>query len=240
MTAAYADVSKLIDHALLLPNLDRAALESGLALARAYEVASVCILPYYVSRAREALSGSSVLTSTTIGFPHGATSARAKLAEAESALDDGADELDALVNVSLALSGEWKAVSAEIDALTRACHARGRKLKVIFENAYLDESRKRALCHICGELGVDWVKTSTGFGPSGATLADVELMRRESPPHVQVKAAGGIRELDTVLRFRPLVTRVGTSHTHTILNEWRRRLELPELTVAATAGGAAY
>lgn len=238
MTAKYAEIAKLIDHALLLPNLDQPALEAGLGLARAYEVASVCILPYYVRRAREALSGSSVLTSTTIGFPHGATSARAKVAEAEAALDDGAEELDALVNVSLVLSGDWKAVASEIDALARACHERGKKLKVIFENAYLDEQQKRTLCRICGDLSVDWVKTSTGFAPSGATLQDVELMRHESPAQVQVKAAGGIRDLETVLRFRPLVTRVGTSHTHTILNEWRRRLDLPELTPASTTGGA--
>ena len=228
MTAAeYAEIAKLIDLALLLPNLDREALESGLELARVYDVASVCILPYYVRRAREALSGSTVLTSTTIGFPHGATSTRAKLAEAEAALDDGAEELDALVNVSQVLSADWEAVTHEVEALTKACHRRGRKLKLIFENAYLDDAQKRTLCRLCGELGVDWVKTSTGFAPSGATLADVELMRAESPERVQVKAAGGIRDLETLLRFRPLVTRVGTSHTQSILDECRRRLDLP-------------
>ncbi|HET9931126.1 MAG TPA: deoxyribose-phosphate aldolase [Polyangiaceae bacterium] len=238
MTAAdHAEIAKLIDHALLLPNLDRSALESGLALARSYEVASVCILPYYVRRAREALAGSSVLTSTTIGFPHGATSTRAKLAEAEAALDDGAEELDALVNVSQVLSGEWQSVAREVESLVTLCHQRGKKLKSIFENAYLDDGQKRTLCRICGELGVDWVKTSTGFGPSGATLPDVELMRAESPPHVQVKAAGGIRDLDTLLRFRPLVTRIGTSHTQTILDDCRRRMGLPAMRLDSSVGG---
>lgn len=239
MTAfEYAEIAKLIDHALLLPNLDRKALESGLELARVYEVASVCILPYYVRRAREVLSGSSVLTSTTIGFPHGATSTRAKLAEAEGALDDGAEELDALVNVSQVLSAELKPVAHEVEALAKACHRRGKKLKLIFENAYLDDAQKRTLCKLCGEVGVDWVKTSTGFAPSGATLPDVELMRAESPRHVQVKAAGGIRDLDTLLRFRPFVTRVGTSHTQSILDECRRRLNLAPLTLGGDAGVA--
>ena len=231
--AQYGEIAKLIDHALLLPNLDRTALESGLELARRYDVASVCILPYYVRRAREALTDSSVLTSTVIGFPHGATSTRAKIAEAESALDDGAEELDALVNVSQVLSGAWDAVRREVAELVACCHGRAKKLKLIFENAYLDEVQKRSLCRLAGELSVDWVKTSTGFAPSGATLADVMLMRAESPAHVAVKASGGVRDLDTLLEFRPYVTRIGTSHTRAILEEWRRRLELPALSGSA-------
>jgi len=231
----YAEVAKLIDHALLLPNLDRQALEAGLSLARRYDVASVCILPYYVGRAREALRESSVLTSTTVGFPHGATSTRAKLSEAESALDDGAEELDMLVNVSQILSGEWDAVRSEVAQVVALVHARKRKLKLIFENAYLDESHKRTLCRLAGDLDVDWVKTSTGFGPSGATLSDVTLMRGATPAHVAVKAAESVRDLETVLTLRPFVTRIGTSHTRTILDEWRRRIELPPLSERAEA-----
>lgn len=235
-SATYAEISKLIDHALLMPNLNRDALESGLVLARRYDVASVCILPYYVKRAREALEGSSVLTSTTIGFPHGGNATRAKVNEAECALDDGAQELDALVNVGQVLSGEWDAVSREIRELVLACHGRGKKLKLIFENAYLDDEHKRRLCRIAGELGVDWVKTSTGFASSGATLADVMLMRSQSPAHVAVKAAGGIRDLATLLEFRPYVTRIGTSHTRAILDDWRRRVELPALSNSEASG----
>ncbi|MGC4094135.1 MAG: deoxyribose-phosphate aldolase [Polyangiaceae bacterium] len=220
----------MLDHALLLPNLDSKALEEGIELARLYDVASVCIVPYYVKRAREALQGSSVLTSTTVGFPHGVVSTRAKLAEAECALDDGAQELDVLVNVSWVLSGAWPAVRSEVAALTELTHARGQRLKLIFENAYLNDEQKRALCQLCGELSVDWVKTSTGFGPSGATLGDVKLMRNASPAHVAVKAAGGVRDLATLLELMPFVTRIGTSHTRAILDEWRQRLELPALS----------
>jgi deoxyribose-phosphate aldolase len=244
VSATYAEIAKLIDHALLMPNLDHGALESGIELARRYDVASVCILPYYVQRAREALEGSSVLTTTTIGFPHGGNATRAKVSEAERALDDGADELDAVVNVSQVLSFAWDAVQNEVSELAGVCHGRGKKLKLIFENAHLAETHKRRLCSIAGELGVDWVKTSTGFAPSGATLADVTLMRAASPSHVAVKAAGGIRDLDTLLEFRPFVTRIGTSHTRAILDEWRRRLELPPLSTsqasASDSAGSVY
>ncbi|MFZ5896618.1 MAG: deoxyribose-phosphate aldolase [Myxococcota bacterium] len=236
--ADYDQVAKLIDHALLLPNLDKNALEAGIELARVYDVASVCILPYFVGRARAALEGSSVLTTTTIGFPHGGNSTDAKLAEAKIALDEGADELDMLVNVSRVLSGEWREVRTELAQMVELVHGRGKKLKLIFETAYLDEAQKQRLCELCGELRVDWVKTSTGFGPSGATLADVKMMREASPAHVAVKASGGVRDLDTLLTLRPFVTRIGTSHTRAILDEWRRRLDLPALSGSPTSASS--
>lgn len=221
---SYADIAGLIDHALLAPAMSAAAIDAGLELAQRYAVASVCILPYAVERAAKVLAGSDVRVTTVIGFPHGGQSPRVKRYEAECALADGAVELDMVVNVSAVKSGAWSYVSEEIASVTNVCHERGGKLKVIFENAYLDDSEKVRLCKVCAELGVDWAKTSTGFGPSGATRSDVELMRRSLPDSVQVKASGGIRDLATLLGLRPFVTRVGTSHTQAILDECRALL----------------
>ena len=221
----YPEIAKTIDHSLLKPTHTTAELEAGVRLARDCDVASVCLLPYYVARCAEILAGSSVLTTTTIGFPHGGQAASVKAREAEQALADGASELDMVVNVSRVMSGDYDAVRDDIRAVLEPVRARGQKLKVIFENCYLNDGQKRRLCEICGLLAVDWVKTSTGFGPSGATLADVELMRRFSPATVQVKASGGIRELDALLRFREAgASRVGTSATREILDELGARL----------------
>jgi deoxyribose-phosphate aldolase len=238
MNPTYSDIAKMIDHALLAPTLTVGALEAGLNQARSYAVASVCILPYYVPRTLEALADSGVLTSTTIGFPHGGQARDVKIAEARRALDDGAHELDMVVNVSQVLSGGFDYVSDEVRALVELCHARQRKLKLIFENGYLEDRHKQRLCVIAGELGADWVKTSTGFGPGGATLADVRLMREASPAAVQVKASGGVRDLDTLLSLRPFVTRIGTSSTRAILDEYRLRAGLSPITsVDAPSGG---
>jgi deoxyribose-phosphate aldolase len=221
----YADIAQMIDHSLLVPTLSVEQLEAGCRLAREYEVASVCILPYALRRAAELLAGSAVQPSTTVGFPHGAHATRVKAAEAELALADGGTELDMVVNVSKVLSGDWAYVREDIRVVLEPTHARGMKLKVIFENCYLDDAQKVRLCEICGELGVDWVKTSTGFGTGGATDEDLILMRKHSPPQVQVKAAGGVRNLDRLLRVRELgCTRSGASRTKDILDELRRRL----------------
>jgi deoxyribose-phosphate aldolase len=224
-TYCYADIAKVIDHSLLNPALTVEELEAGCRLAVAYEVASVCIMPYYAARCSEMLRGSTVEPSTTIGFPHGGHRTAIKLAEAEQALDDGATELDAVINISKARSGDWNYVAGEIRRLSELTHGRGAKIKVIFENAYLGDAEKIRLCEVCGEIGVDWVKTSTGYAATGATLDDLKLMRRHSPPRVQVKAAGGVRDLDTLLAVRAVgVTRVGASRTAQILDECRRRL----------------
>ncbi|GAB4238108.1 MAG: deoxyribose-phosphate aldolase [Acidobacteriota bacterium] len=226
----YSDIAKMIDHSLLNPTLTAEQLDEGCRLARRYDVASVCIMPYYLRRAVELLSGSTVKPSTTIGFPHGGHTKETKLAEARQALDDGAEELDAVVNISQVLSGGWDYVRDELRALTELTHERGQKIKVIFENCYLNREQKIRLCEICGELDVDWVKTSTGYGTGGATIEDLKLMRGHSPAHVQVKAAGGVRDLDKLLEVRALgVTRVGASATKQILDECRRRLGLPPL-----------
>ena len=160
---------------------------------------------------RELLKGSTVRATSTIGFPHGGHTTAIKLAEVAQALKDGGEELDAVVNISKVRSRDWQYVSDELNALADATHTGGAKIKVIFENAYLDDAAKIRLCEICAEVGADWVKTSTGYAPSGATLPDLELMRRYSPPQVQVKAAGGVHDLDTVLAMRAIgVSRVGT------------------------------
>jgi deoxyribose-phosphate aldolase len=223
----YQAIAKMIDHSLLNPSLTTRELEEGCALAVRYDVASVCILPYYLARCAELLAGTTVNASTTIGFPHGGHATAIKLAEVRQALNDGGQELDVVINISKARSGDWQYVRNELEQLTECIHAGGAKIKVIFENAYLDDASKIRLCEICGEIGADWVKTSTGYGPSGATLPDLELMRKHSPASVQVKAAGGIRDLDSLLAARAIgVSRVGATRTETILENCRKRLGL--------------
>lgn len=221
----YRDIAKMIDHSLLHPALTDVELEQGCRLAREYEVASVCIKPYAVRRAAEWLAGSDVVVGTTVAFPHGGASLAVKVYEAQTAIADGARELDMVVNIGKVLSRDWDYVRADIAAVVEVAHAEGALVKVIFENCYLQKEHKEALCRICGEVGADFVKTSTGYGDSGATEEDLKLMRRCSPPHVQVKAAGGIRTLERLLAVRALgVTRVGASATKTILDDLRARL----------------
>lgn len=223
----YEAIAKMIDHSLLNPSLTARELEEGCTLAAQYEVASVCILPYYLARCAELLAGTTVNPSTTIGFPHGGHTTAIKLAESRQALEDGGKELDVVINISKARSGDWRYVHDELEQLTECTHGGGARVKVIFENAYLDDESKIRLCEICGEIGADWVKTSTGYAPSGATLPDLELMRKYSPPSVQVKAAGGIRDLDALLTVRAIgVSRVGATRTETMLEDCRKRLGL--------------
>lgn len=236
MDYTYRDIAKMIDHSLLNPTLTAEELEAGCRLALAYDVASVCILPYYLKRCAEILKGSDVKPSTTIGFPHGGHTTAIKAAEARQALADGGEELDMVVNLSAVLSGNWKYVREDIQAVIDVAHGAGKKVKVIFENCYLQDEHKIRLCEICGELRADWVKTSTGYGSGGATDADLMLMRKYAPAHVQVKAAGGIRDLDALLRVRALgVTRCGATRTAAMLEECRRRLGLPPIELSSPA-----
>jgi len=221
-SASLADLAKMFDHSLLQPVLTDAELERGILLARELNVASVCIKPYAVKLAAKLLAGSTVQASTTIGFPHGGHHTAIKVHEAELALADGATELDMVVNIGKVLSGEWNAVAHDIAAVVTVAHAAQAKVKVIFENAYLKEEHKVALCQICGEVRADWVKTSTGYAETGATLEDLKLMRAHSPAHVQVKAAGGVRSYAKLLEVRALgVSRVGATATKAILDEAR-------------------
>src|SRR5437588_3703868 len=221
----YADIAKMIDHSLLQPVLTDAELEEGCRLARKYDVASVCIKPYAVSLAAAILKGSTVAVGTTIGFPHGGHTTAIKVAEAEKALDDGARELDMVVNIGKVLSKDWRYAADDVRAVVEAAHRRKAIVKVIFENCFLQDLHKEQLCRICGEVGADFVKTSTGYGTTGATDEDLQLMRRCASPRVQVKAAGGVRTLDRLLAVRALgVTRVGATATKAILDECRRKL----------------
>jgi len=225
MKFSYMDVAKMIDHALLNPTLTLAELEAGCQMALDYDVASVCIMPFALRHCADVLQGSTVKASTTIGFPHGGHVSGVKRAEAEQAIADGCQELDMVVNISQVLSGNWDYVRQDIGGVSDVAHRAGQKIKVIFENCYLQDEHKIELCRICSELNVDWVKTSTGFGSAGATLDDLRLMRRHAAPHVQVKASGGVRDLDSVLAIRQLgVSRCGSSRTKEILDECRARL----------------
>jgi len=241
MTFTYDGMAKMIDHSLLNPILTVADLEAGCRLALSYNVASVCIMPYYLKRCAELLHGSTVKASTTIGFPHGGNTTAIKLAEAKQAIADGCEELDMVVNISQVLSGQWDYVREDIRAVIDVAHAAGQKVKVIFENCYLKDEHKIRLCEICGDLRADWVKTSTGYGTGGATHDDLKLMRQHSPATVQVKAAGGVRDLDGLLAVRELgVTRCGASRTADMLNECRKRLNLEPITVPTVATPAGY
>jgi deoxyribose-phosphate aldolase len=238
MSYTYADVAKMIDHSLLNPTLRADDLEAGIRLAIAYDVASVCILPYYLRRCAELLKGSGVRASTTVGFPHGGHTTAVKLAEAKQALADGGEELDMVVNISAVLSGQWAYVRDDIGVIVDVTHDAGQKVKVIFENSYLSDAQKIRLCEIASELGADWVKTSTGYASGGATIEDLKLMRAHVPPHVQVKAAGGVRDLDKLLEVRALgVTRCGATRTAAMLDEARRRIGMDVIGLAATPAG---
>ena len=224
-TPTLAELAKMFDHSLLQPVLTDAELEQGCLLAREYDVASVCIKPYAVKLAAKLLAGSTVKASTTIGFPHGGHLTKTKVYESELAIADGATELDMVVNIGKVLSGEWNAVASDIAAVVEAAHAAGAKVKVIFENAFLTDDHKKELCRICGDVRADWVKTSTGYAETGATVADLKLMRANSPAWVQVKAAGGVRTYEKLVEVRAIgVTRVGATATKTILDEARANL----------------
>ena len=220
-----AELAKMFDHSLLQPQLTDADLERGCQVAREYDVASVCIKPYAVRDAVRWLAGSSVLVGTVIGFPHGGNRTTVKMHEARDAITDGAVELDMVVNIGKVLSGAWDYVAEDIRAVTAFAHDRGAKVKVIFENALLKDEHKIKLCEICGAAGADWVKTSTGYAESGATIEDLKLMRAHSPPHVQVKAAGGVRSFETLMAVRAVgVTRVGATATKAILDDAKAKL----------------
>ncbi|MBL8173430.1 MAG: deoxyribose-phosphate aldolase [Bryobacterales bacterium] len=236
MNYTYLDIAKMIDHSLLNPTLRAEELEQGCRLALDYDAASVCILPYYLPRCAQILKGSNVKASTTIGFPHGGHTTAIKVAEARQALADGGEELDMVVNISAVLSSNWTYVSDDIRRVIEVTHDAGQKVKVIFENCYLNDEQKIRLCEICAEWNADWVKTSTGYGTGGATDPDLILMRKHTPAHIQVKSAGGIRDLDALLRVRALgVTRSGATRTATMLEDCRQRLGLPAIRPETTA-----
>jgi deoxyribose-phosphate aldolase len=219
----YYQLAKMIDHSLLKPELTEAEVVTGCELSRKYEVASVCVKPCHVRLAARLLTGSTVAVGTVIGFPHGSHTTAIKAAEACQALADGAVELDMVINIGELRSGHAEYVENDIRAVVEA--ARGRAIvKVILENAYLNEAEKMSACKLAEAAGADFVKTSTGFAPSGATLDDLRLMRAAASPQVQVKAAGGVRTLDAMLAVVEAgCTRVGATATAAILDEYEKR-----------------
>ena len=227
MNYTYEDISRMIDHSLLKPTLTFEDFESGCRMAVVFKAGSVCIQPHYLKRCAQILKGSGVKASTVIGFPHGGHSTAVKVEEAKRALADGGEELDMVCNISRVLSGDWDYVRQDIKEVIDNTHAAGQKVKVIFENCYLTNDQKIQLCEICSELNADWVKTSTGYGTGGATMDDLRLMRKHSAADVQVKAAGGVRDMDALLQCREIgVTRIGASATQAMLDECRLRLNL--------------
>ena len=220
----YLDVAKVIDHSLLRPELDDAFIVAGCELAAEYDVASVCCRPADVARAADILRGTDVQVGTTIGFPHGNHVTDIKVAEARRALADGATELDMVLLIGALRSGRDAEVQADIAAVVEIAHGAGAIVKVIFENAYLTDAEKIRACRLTEAAGGDFVKTSTGFAPSGATLDDLRLMRAHTSPHVQVKAAGGVRTLDALLEVMSVgVTRCGATATAAMLDDFKAR-----------------
>jgi len=214
------DIAKMIDHSLLKPEMDAETVRKGCELALRFDTASVCVKPCDLPIAAEVLRGSDVRLSTVIGFPHGSNRTDIKVAEAERAMDDGAEELDMVLNIGRLISGENDYVQEDIRLVVEAAHRRGVLVKVILENAYLNDAQKKTACLLCESAGADFVKTSTGYAASGATLPDLKLMRATCSDKVRVKAAGGVRTLDAVLACRAVgCTRCGATTTAVILEE---------------------
>lgn len=253
MKYTYEQLAKTIDHSLLHPTMTDQELEEGCNLAAEYQVASVCIKPYAAKRAAELLLGSGVLVGAVIGFPHGNSCTESKRFETELACRDGAAEIDMVINIGKALSGDWVYVERDIRAVCDEAHRRGAMVKVIFENDYLagggvglsGDELKIKLCQISERAGADWVKTSSGYGfvkqpdgsynYKGATEHDLRLMRASVSAKVQVKAAGGVRDLDGLIRVRELgASRCGATATAAMLDEFRRQESAPAGAPAAT------
>jgi deoxyribose-phosphate aldolase len=229
-----AEIAKMIDHSILHPTLTDEDLRRECEVARKYNVASVCVKPYAVKQAADLLSGSDVLVGCVIGFPAGNSSIPVKVFETESACRDGAVEIDMVINIGKALQEEWAYIEEEIKSVAEASHVYGAITKVIFETDFITkDEHKIRLCEICSKVGADYVKTSTGFGfvkgsdgkysYAGATAKDLILMRKHSAPHVKVKAAGGVRTLTELLKFKELgISRCGATATVSMLEEAKK------------------
>lgn len=218
------DIAKAIDHSLLRPELDDAFVEAGCRLAAEYDVASVCVPPVHVSRAATILSGTDVRVGTVVGFPHGYATTETKVAETRQAIEAGATEIDMVLQIGALKSGRDDDVEQDIRAVVEVAHAAGAIVKVIFENAYLTDDEKIRACRLTESAGGDFVKTSTGFAPSGATHHDLRLMRANTLSHIGVKAAGGVRTLDALLEVMAIGTsRIGATATRAIIDEFRER-----------------
>ncbi len=230
------EISKMIDHSLLHPTMTDKELTDGCNIALDYDVAAVCIKPYFVKECANLLKGSNVKVCSVIGFPHGNGTIAAKVFETKLACKDGATEIDMVVNAGKVLGEDWRYVKKEINAINKECIRNGAILKVIFENDFLPKDKfKIKLCKICSIVGVAFIKTSTGYGyikqPNGdynykgATEHDLILMRKYADPKIQIKAAGGVRTLDGLLRVKELgCSRLGASATVAIMEDAKQRL----------------
>ncbi|GGQ57167.1 deoxyribose-phosphate aldolase [Couchioplanes azureus] len=231
------NVAKMIDHALLRPELTPEDVRQGCAVAARYGTASVCVRPADVALAKAALHGTGVLVGTVVGFPHGSTPTAVKVAETHAVVEAGADEIDVVLAIGMLRGGEHAAVRADLAAVVAA--AQGRVVKVILETAYLTDEEKVHACRLAESAGAHFVKTSTGFAPGGATLDDIRLMRAAVSPAVEVKASGGVRTLEALLAlYEAGATRFGTTATEAIVAEQEAlaRGERPAVAAPATAG----
>lgn len=238
-TITYEQFTKVIDHSLLQPQLTEAEVIAGCQLAKQYDTASVCVKPYHVKLAKNLLKDTTVVVSTVVGFPHGSAKIETKLIEAKQALEEGATELDMVINYGQLRSGHLDYVRHEVQLICALAHTHQAKVKVIFENAYLTDEQKIAVCQLCDEAGADWVKTSTGFAPTGANVADIKLMRTNVSDRVQVKAAHGVRTLAAALEMIDAgVTRIGATATATMCEDFKK-WRAGEITIekAEPAGG---
>lgn len=218
------DIAKMIDHSLLRPELTEEDIRKGCEIAKKYKVATVCCNPSALALVSRLLKGSNVKASTVVGFPHGYSKTETKTFEAEQAIKDGAVELDMVINIGRLASYDFDYVKNDIKAVIDIAHRHNVLVKVILENYYLDDELKQIGCELAEEAGADFVKTSTGFAAGGATIEDLELMRKAVSKSVQVKAAGGVRSLDTALKFRDVgATRFGATRTADIMEECYRR-----------------
>jgi len=237
--ATYEGLAKMVDHSLLRPELNDDQIDAGCRLAVEYNVASVCGRPSDADRIVHLLEGSTVAPSSVVGFPHGGATMAVKLYETRDMLRRGITEVDMVLNIGKLLSRQFQYVEAEIDEIARACHDAGAIVKVIFENAYLTDDLKVAACEVCMRCRADFVKTSTGFAPSGATPADLTLMKRTVGNICRVKAAGGVRTLESALEVYALgCDRFGATRSKEILDDWRARLAQATATAVGAPGPA--
>jgi deoxyribose-phosphate aldolase len=214
------DIAQMIDHSLLRPELTEEDIRKGCAIAKKYKVATVCCSPSALGMVSELLEGSDVKPTTVIGFPHGYSSTETKVFEAEQAIKDGARELDMVLNIGRLRSGDLDYVKNDIQAVVEAAHRNNVSVKVIFENYYLTDEQKKIACKLSEQAGAEFIKTSTGFAGGGATLEDLKLMQENVSEKVQVKAAGGVRDLEMALKVREAgCTRFGATRTETIMEE---------------------
>jgi deoxyribose-phosphate aldolase len=218
------DIAKMIDHSLLRPNLTQDDIVKGCAISRKYDVKAVCCVPTDIELCKRELKGTDISIAAVVGFPHGYNTTTTKVFEAKEAVAAGANELDMVLHIGRLLSRDFDYVRADVKAIVDVAHPHGVPVKVILENCYLTDELKQIACRLCEEAGADFVKTSTGFGSGGSTTEDLILMRKSVSSKMQIKAAGGVRDLDAALKVREVgASRFGATATEAIMEECYRR-----------------